>query len=300
MTRVALIGLGRWGKKLVPVISRYSELILCCNRQEVRNQEWLGENYPHIRSSFDLDEVFGNSQINAVVIATPIATHASLCGRTLRAGKHVFVEKPLATTVSESRQLVQTARDARLHLFVGNILLFHPAFNELLNLTRDDPICHLRFIWFKLGTFEESLIWNLVSHGVALALKVFGGNPDELTLLDQRAAFTKMDFIDVRLGFSEKRTCHVLIDRCASSAKRTVTATTKSGVVYIWEEDSLYRLTKEASYEPIYKSSEDALSVEVKKFLHNIQNKDRSSPDGDFNIGVVAVLEELARLANVH
>src|SRR5213593_4711970 len=98
MKRVAIIGLGRWGQCLLRVFSSYAEVPVCCNRGGSDAAAWVAQHYPEVKMTFDIDDVLRDERVDAVAIATPPATHAEFVKRALDAGKHVFVEKPLATS----------------------------------------------------------------------------------------------------------------------------------------------------------------------------------------------------------
>ena len=294
VVRVGIIGLGRWGRELADRFARRADLVICGNRQDPAGREWLRTRHPDVRFGVGADEILSTGEIDAVVIATPVSTHAGIALRALEMGKHVFVEKPLATSVAEAQRLVAAARAADRRLFVGHTFLFHPVFLRLARLTEADPVQHLWSCWRKLGTFDEDLIWNLLSHEAAIALRVFLDRPGDACLIEQRSAHTRLDFLAARLSFPGDRFAHMTIDRCAPSTGRSVTAVTRSGRVYCWDGDALYRLTEDAVFDPIdLEDVQDALSHEVETFLQSVADGRPTMSDGEFGLDVVAVLAQL-------
>ena len=156
--RIAVIGTGRWGRRLIRVLSDLGVLALVCNRGDADGQAWVRETYPNVRVGSSAAEAIEDPSINAVVVATPISTHASLAVAALSAGKHVFVEKPLSTTTSDALTVVEAADRADRRLMVGHTFLYDSGFERLHALVADDPVQQAWFAWSKYGTFDEPLI----------------------------------------------------------------------------------------------------------------------------------------------
>jgi UDP-2-acetamido-3-amino-2,3-dideoxy-glucuronate N-acetyltransferase len=117
--------------------------------------------------------------VDAVLLATPAATHHDLALRALEAGKHVFVEKPLALTAAEARALAETADRLDRVLMVGHILEYHPAFERLVELVREGVIGevrHLRSSRLSLGKLrhEENVLWSFAPHDLSLLQRILG------------------------------------------------------------------------------------------------------------------------------
>ena len=129
---VAVVGAGYWGKNLVRnfAIAKRCNLKYVCDLDEKRLAVQK-KNFPFIETSTDLEMVLGDEGIDAVVVATEVPTHFEIARKSLEAGKHVYVEKPLTLKGSESKTLVDLAQDKRLKLMVGHLLEYHPAVNYL-------------------------------------------------------------------------------------------------------------------------------------------------------------------------
>jgi UDP-2-acetamido-3-amino-2,3-dideoxy-glucuronate N-acetyltransferase len=113
---IAVIGSGYWGKNLVRNFHQLGALKLICDKNETVLDNFK-EQYPDVDTCLALTDVLGRKDIHGVVIATPAETHFTLAREALLAGKHVFVEKPLALTEDEGRQLVQMADEKQLALW---------------------------------------------------------------------------------------------------------------------------------------------------------------------------------------
>src|SRR5919201_3247231 len=111
--RVGLVGLGRWGPNIARNLDELADLRWLCDASpDVR--ERFARRYPATRLTGDLDDVLGDTEVEAVVVATPVVTHHELARRALHAGKHVFVEKPPALSAGEAEELCDIAEERSL------------------------------------------------------------------------------------------------------------------------------------------------------------------------------------------
>ena len=179
--RVGVLGAGYWGRNLVRNFASLGALGAICDAEPAVHED-MAANYPGAARYTALDELLEATGIDAVVIATPAATHAEFARRALAAGKHVFVEKPLALTAAEAdgvrEQLAQTDRQ----LMVGHLLLYHPAFEALERAVRDGLLGVLRYIYsnrLSLGRIrrEENSLWSFAPHDIAMYLELVGRMP---------------------------------------------------------------------------------------------------------------------------
>ena len=109
MKKIAIIGLGKWGKNLIRDVSKISCVKKCSSLGDSKNISWLKKNYPSIQYTSDSQEIFADKEIDAVIIATPINTHYNLVKKALLSKKHVFVEKPISSTLSKAEELIKIA-----------------------------------------------------------------------------------------------------------------------------------------------------------------------------------------------
>ena len=126
MTKVALAGLGYWGPNLARNFDELAELRWLCDASPDALDRFAAR-YPRAQTTTDFDELLADDELEAVVVATPAATHYELAKRALEAGKHVLVEKPPAMNAAEADDLVATAESADRVLMPGHLLLYHPA-----------------------------------------------------------------------------------------------------------------------------------------------------------------------------
>jgi predicted dehydrogenase len=183
--RVGVVGLGYWGPNLArnfAAIDGCELAWLCDDSAQVR--ERLTGAFPDVRTSGELDELLADPALDAVVLATPVPTHAELAARALGAGKHCFVEKPLATTVADAQRAVDAAEAAGRILMVGHLLEYHPAVTRLKELADEGELGSLYYVYgnrVNLGKLraEENALWSLGAHDVSVVLHLVGEEPVE-------------------------------------------------------------------------------------------------------------------------
>jgi predicted dehydrogenase len=172
---VAVVGYGYWGPNLVRNVIERPELSLwgLCELSEDRTAKFRNR-YPGVRTSPSLDEVLGDPAVDAVSIATPPRTHHALVKRALEAGKHVLVEKPLATTVADAEELVELAERNGLVLMPGHTFVYSPAVNKVRELIDSGELGDIYFVTssrMNLGIYQsDGVICDLAPHDLSILL----------------------------------------------------------------------------------------------------------------------------------
>ena len=141
--------------------------------------------FPAPASTGDLDDVLADDGVDAVALATPVPTHAPLAVRVLEAGKHCFVEKPMAQSVADARLVVAAAEAAGRTLMVGHLLEYHPGVIKLKELIDDGDLGRVLYIYgnrLNLGKLraDENALWSLGAHDVSVLLRLAGEEPYEV------------------------------------------------------------------------------------------------------------------------
>jgi len=178
---VGLIGLGHWGKNILRNLHQLGALHTACDTSlEVVAER--KEQFPEIQYTGSFNDLLVNPEIKAVAIATPASTHFALVKQALDAGKDVFVEKPLALTVSEGEKLVSLAATNRKVLMIGHILQYHPAILRLKELIVNGELGKLQYIYSnrlnigKLRT-EKNILWSFAPHDISVILMLLEEEP---------------------------------------------------------------------------------------------------------------------------
>jgi predicted dehydrogenase len=183
---VAVAGLGYWGPNLARNFSSLPgcELAWCCDPSDAA-RERLARQFPQARFTADLDEVLADPSLDAVVLATPVAQHAEHAVRVLEAGKHCFVEKPLAQSVADAERVVVAAEQTGRVLMVGHLLEYHPGVAQLKQLADSGELGERIFYIYgnrvNLGQLraDENALWSLGAHDVSVVLYLVGEEPCE-------------------------------------------------------------------------------------------------------------------------
>lgn len=182
-TRVAVIGCGHWGKNHVRNFAQLGALAAVVDPNAALAQS-MAEQFDTQALSFD--EAIANAEIDGFVIATPAELHAKLAVAAFEAGKHVFVEKPIALTMDEAAAMKAAADKAGKVLMVGHLLQYHPAFVALRDFVQAGKLGALRYAYShrcSLGKFrtEENALWSFAPHDVSMLLALFGEAPAVVT-----------------------------------------------------------------------------------------------------------------------
>ena len=183
MTTVGVVGLGYWGPNLARNFDRLpgAELTWLCDASQEALERW-GAAFPTARTTTELDDLLNDEALDAVVIATPVPTHADLATRVLAAGKHCFVEKPLARTEEEAEAVVKAAEAADRVLMVGHLLEYHPGVQRLAEILKSGELGELRYIYsnrLNLGKDrpDENALWSLGAHDLSVILMLAEEEP---------------------------------------------------------------------------------------------------------------------------
>ena len=147
MVRIAQVGVGYWGPNLLRNLSsNYDCTIKAVVDPSKERQEFVKKTYPGIYVTDELDSVINNPDIDAVVIATPVKSHYDLTIQALNAGKHVLVEKPMATKTDQVREISQLARKNELVAMVGHTFLFNSAVRYVKSIIESGELGDIRYI----------------------------------------------------------------------------------------------------------------------------------------------------------
>jgi predicted dehydrogenase len=203
---VGVVGLGYWGPNLARNFDALPgcELAwLCDGREELRARyEPL---YRRARFTGELGDLLSDDALDAIVLATPVPTHADLAVRVLEAGKHCFVEKPLATRVADAERAVAAAERSGKVLMVGHLLQYHPGINKLRDLVRGGELGDIHYIYgnrLNLGQLraEENALWSLGAHDISVVLHL-AGDEEPYEFSARGESYMRPGIEDVVFGF---------------------------------------------------------------------------------------------------
>ena len=174
MVKIAQIGVGYWGPNLLRnlVANPDCEVLKVAELSRER-QEYVKGLYPSIQVTDNADEIIADPAVDAVIIATPVASHYDLATRALEAGKHILVEKPLARSVEEVTQIESAARKKSLVAMVGHTFLFNAAVRYVRSLIESGQLGDIRYIYsqrLNLGRIRDDVdaLWNFAPHDISI------------------------------------------------------------------------------------------------------------------------------------
>jgi len=311
---VAVVGCGHWGKNLARVFSELGALGCICDRDASRRQAGEYQGTPPLLAE-EIDEVLGNDGISAVAVATPAATHYEVVKSCLEAGRDVYVEKPLALTADEGRELVELAEGRSRVLMVGHILLYHPAVVRLRELIKQGALgrilyCYSNRLNMGLIRTEENILWSFAPHDVSVMLHLLGEEPERVEADGQ--SYLTPGVVDVtlsRLWFRSGVTGHIFVSwlHPFKEQRFVVVGSEKMAVFDDQAEQKLLlfphridwagrapRAVKaEASEVPIEKA--EPLRNECRHFLDCIASRKTPLSDGHEGLRVLRVLDACQR-----
>ena len=181
---LAQIGFGPWGANLARNFNELARLKWICELDADR-LESAAKRFPASETTSAVDEALADDEVDAVIIATAVPTHAELSARALEAGKHVFVEKPMAMSAAEAERLASLAQQVDRVLMPGHLLLYHPGVDELARLVRSGELGDVLYVYGNrqnLGTIrrDENALWSLGVHDLSIILYLLDEEPAEV------------------------------------------------------------------------------------------------------------------------
>jgi predicted dehydrogenase len=202
---VGIVGLGYWGPNLARNFDALpgTELRWCCDgRADARDR--FTRQFRAARFTDQIDDLLADPDLDAVVLATPVPSHAEQAVRVLDAGKHCFVEKPLAQSVADAQRVVDAQRRSGKVLMVGHLLQYHPGINKLKEIADSGELGDIRYIYgnrLNLGQLraDENALWSLGAHDVSVLLHLAGEEPYELSARGE--SYMRPGVEDVVFGF---------------------------------------------------------------------------------------------------
>jgi predicted dehydrogenase len=199
---LAQLGCGYWGPNL---LRNFSALPNCLVRyvadDSAERRAFVETNFPRTTPVKSLKQVLDDPEVNAVVIATPAATHFTLAQQALQAGKHVFVEKPLATKASEVDELARCATARNLVVMTGHTFIYNSAVRFVKKLIDAGELGDIRYIYsqrLNLGRIRSDIdaLWNFAPHDVSI-IQYWLGDPEPLSVSKQGMAYMQDGIEDV-------------------------------------------------------------------------------------------------------
>lgn len=237
---VAVLGLGYWGPNLLRVLTERGDVNVrwLCDLDSDR-LELFARRYPSTAITTKMDQVLSDPHVDCVFLATPVFTHYELALRCLQAGKHTFVEKPLAPTAEQAGELIQFAAEQELTLMCGHTFLYSPPVRLVKQLIDSGELGELYFISssrVNLGLHQRdvSVVWDLGPHDFSILHFWLGSSPITIRATGRDSIVPGIaDVAFVTMEFGCGLVANVELSWLApSKLRRTVVAGSRKMVVY--------------------------------------------------------------------
>ncbi|HEV3304299.1 MAG TPA: Gfo/Idh/MocA family oxidoreductase [Planctomycetaceae bacterium] len=322
---VAVVGCGYWGPNLLRNFSACpaTHVVAACDKDSSRLDR-VESICPTARLTANYDEILRNPHVDAVAIATPVATHVGVATAALEAGKHVLVEKPLAGNVRDAEHLVQRAREAGRILMVDHTYLYSPTvrkIKELVDKGDFGEIFYIDSVRINLGQFQSDInvLWDLAPHDLSIIDYLLGRMPRSLSAMGVSHTSSDLEdvaYLNLDFGQSLMATFHVnwlspvkLRHTIIGGSKRSLVYNDLDPVQPIQIYDSGIQLgqSSEARYgalvsyrmgdiwSPYVSRSEEPLQNVVRHFAECILENKPPLTDGEAGLRVVRILEAAQR-----
>lgn len=323
---LAQIGVGYWGRNLLRSFyhSEYIGTLIAVDPSE-KAQQWVKKEYPTIKIRDGFESVLKDSSVQAIVLATPANTHFALAKQALLAGKHLFVEKPLALSVKEAEELVALARLNRRILMVGHTFLYNAAVRTIKSYIEEGLLGQIYYVYsqrLNLGRVRSDVnaLWNLAPHDLSILLYWFEKLPLQVSAKgDSFLQDSVEDVVFLNLDFQGGVSAHVHVSWLDPNKRRSMTLVgSKKMVVYedtsadakikIYDkgitkkniDDSLGDYDNFGKFQLIQRAGDllipkinfiEPLRVETNHFLESITTGKPPLTDGGHGLQVIRILE---------
>lgn len=312
--RVAVVGCGHWGRNLVRVMHELGALAAVVDRSDAAAAAMTARFGVPSRS---LGQVLADAAITGVMIAVPAAQHHDIAHEALLAGKHIFVEKPLALKVAEAEALVRLAAERDRVLMVGHLMRYHPAFLELLRLRQQGDLGHIRYVYshrLNLGKFrtEESSLWSFAPHDVSMILALIGTPPVSVSAFGHCYLTRSVaDVTTTHMRFSGGEAAHIHVSWLHPFKEQRLVIVGDGGMAVFddglpwesklrlysaqiaWHEGLPFPDPSEAGAVPLTPS--EPLAIECRHFLDCMTSGRQPTTDGTEGLEVLRVLDAAQR-----
>ena len=306
---IAVIGCGHWGKNLVRNFYELGALAAVCDPNDELAQSYA-EKYSVDNLSFTA--VINNSAIKGVVLAVPAPLHASMAIEAMNAGKHVYVEKPLAMNRYEAEKMIASAKKNGVQLMVGHLLQYHPVFAAVRGLVKSGDLGVLSYIYSNRLSFgkvrsEEDVIWSFAPHDISMILSLTGQEPELVSTESSRILQPNIaDTATVHLEFNSALKAHVTVSWLHPYKEQKLVVIGRDAMIVfddtkLWNEKlAVYRHVVEstgglpslekAEVEYVEVVQSEPLRNECQHFLDVVSGKVKPLTDGSEGLSVLKVL----------
>ncbi len=318
--RVAVVGCGYWGPNLIRNFRSLPECELTdlCDVSTTRLKH-MKSLYPDLTTHVSFDEMLGGRELDAVVIATPVHLHHKLAMQSLNAGKHVMIEKPMASSVAQCEEMAAVAKKKKVTLMVGHTFLYSPHVRKIKEIIKSGDIGDILYITSRrlnLGLFQKDInvVWDLAPHDISIIQYLMEEMPVSVNC-QGNAHVTKgiEDISNMTLMFASGRYATVQTSWLDPRKVREITIVGSKRMIVYDDLQPLHKITiydqrveKPPHYDTFaefqyayhygdvyspYVKQDEPLKIECRHFLDCIRTGDVPITSAEQATGVVRILE---------
>jgi predicted dehydrogenase len=320
MIRVAVVGFGYWGPNLVRNFTIPGEcqaaLVADLDPQKLRRAE---ERFPGVSTATDVSEIWNDTSIDAVAIATPVASHFALAEAALTAGKHVFLEKPMTATVEQGKRLIDLAAAKNRVLMVDHTFIYTPAVQRIRQLVQSGELGKIYYydsLRINLGLFQHdvNVLWDLAVHDISVLDYVLDKRPVAVSAVGiSHVPGAPENVAYLSLFMPEETVAHINVNWLAPvKVRQTLIGGSKKMIVFddlepseklkVYDRGITVSEKPEELYQTLvgYRTGDmwapnlpvtEALSIEALHFCACIDGREKPITDGAMGLRMVQTLE---------
>ncbi len=316
--RIGVVGVGYWGPNLVRNFFELpsAEVVRICDTRSGPLKA-VQARYPGLQRTMRFEDLVEDRSIEAIAIATPVSTHYELALQALRAGKHVFVEKPIADSSVQARELLDLAEEQDLVLMPGHTFLYSPPVNLIRSLIESGDLGDIYFVStsrVNLGMHQSdvSVAWDLGPHDFSILRYWLNETPTHVTALSRACVVPGTpDVAFINLEFPSGTIAHVELSWLApSKLRRTTIVGSKKMVVYDDTSNEPVRIFDSGAslpnpetfgeYKLTYRTGDilsprveaaEPLYVELSDFCSSVRSRSRPRSSAELGVEVVRIVE---------
>lgn len=324
MTNIAVIGCGYWGPNLIRNFQSLADcrVVTICDL-DFQRLTYLKLLYPGVKTTVDFDDVINDSSIDAVVVATPVQTHYLLAQQSLEAGKHTFIEKPMAASVDHCKELIELATSQSLSIMIGHTFVYTAPVRKIREIVASGEIGEVMYISSRrlnLGLFQKDInvAWDLAPHDISIILYILGQTP--LSVNCQGKAHIRPSIEDVTnmtINFANGGIALIQSSWIDPRKIRETTIVGSKKMILYDDNEPLEKIRIYDKYVEVpphydtyaefhfsyhygdmhapYLKQVEPLKVECQQFLDCIQSGEKSDSSGEEGLKVVQILEAATR-----
>ena len=312
MKYVALVGYGYWGTNLLRnfVETKNCEVVYVCD-SDITRLKPIRKRYPSIILTSNYDEILFDKEIDAVIIATPTRFHHDLAKKAMEAGKDVLIEKPMALSMSEAKDLVVVSKKTKRIIMVDHTFLFTPAVRKLKTIIDNGEIGDIVYIdsvRTNLGLFQtdSNVSFDLATHDIAILQYLLNASPTVITSVAESFYGTQEEIFYIHLNYPNKITCHLHVSWLSPlKVRKMMIVGTKKMIVYddVEQSEKIKIYDKGVVFDQIrigYRSGDvnspnidikEALGTMALEFIDTLETRKEPVSNGLFGLSIVNILE---------